>query len=59
MIKRTKEIFDNFTGGMFVGFFLTMLMTAILFGYGSIPVASIRTGMLYVDDRAFKITELK
>lgn len=59
MIRQTKETFDNFIGGVFVGFLLTMCMTAILFGYGSMPTSMIREGMVYINDRAFLIKEVK
>jgi len=54
-----KDIFDNFIGGVFVGFLITMSLTALLFGYGSMPTSMIREGVVYINDRAFQIKELK
>jgi hypothetical protein len=54
-----KEVFNNFVGGVFVGFVIAMSMTALLFGYGSMPTSMIREGVVYINDRAFQIKELK
>jgi len=54
-----KQVLDNFAGGVFVGFILTMMLTAVIFGYGSMPTSMIRDGVIYVDNKAFLIKELK
>ena len=54
-----KEVFNNFLGGIFVGFLLTMALTALLFGYGSMPTSMIREGVVYINDKAYQIKELR
>ena len=54
-----KPILNNFPGGLFIGFLLTMIMTSIIFGSGTIHTSAIRTGTLYIDGKAFQIKELK